>query len=319
MRAVKAAVGGLWLGVALLAGEEAFGLSGEEARTERSVHFELPEDVGPGGLLAPGQRLKLHVHLGGETAETRAGARDSGERIVAVFEGAGMVRVLVPMGPDRDPGKWQATAWLELPALPAPSAPGTLEAGGGVRPQVVRIAVSFARIRGMDLDRFAKRSVYVTMGREAGPAGPGPTATREPDLGINAATAFTALDSELPGVAGIKDEAVVENDLMAGSPRAGDFQTYWSEIGQRIRQRWGERTRTALRGGPAKYPRVRFRLYPNGVAQTIHLERSSGSSWIDEAGLESVVDIQPFSPFPATVTDPYVNVYVDFRPAPRSR
>jgi hypothetical protein len=315
---VKAVVGGLWLGVALLAGEDAFGLSGEEARTERSVRFELPEDLGPGGLLAPGQRLKLQVHLGGEAAGPRA--KDSGERIVAVFEGAGMVRVLVPMGPDRDPGKWQATAWLDLPAVPAPAAPGPLEAGVGVRPQVVRIAVSFARIRGMNLDRFAKRSVYVMVGRQAGPAGTGLTPPRGPAaLGINAATGVTAQDSEVQGVAGIKDEVLVEHDLMAGSARAGDFQAYWSGIGQRIRQRWGERTRTTLREGQAKYPRVRFRLYPNGVAQTIHLERSSGSPWIDEAGLESVVDIQPFSPFPATVTDPYVNVYVDFRPAPSSR
>jgi TonB family protein len=305
---------GLWLCVAPPAGGAAAGLAGEAVRTGGQARFELAEDADHGGLPAPGQRLKLHLELGG------GAVRDDGERLVAIFEGGGMARALAPLSRGGDAGKWQATAWLELPAMAAPVTSGSSETTGGVQAQVVRMTVTFARIRGMALDRFAKRSLYITMGRDPGRSSSGATAPGDPSgSGGNATSAFTALDAGLPGVAGIKDEALVEHDLMAGSSRAGDFQTYWGTIGQRIRQRWGQRAKAVPLEQPAGYPRVRFRLYPNGVAQTIHLERSSGSPWLDEAGLESVVDTQPFPPFPAGVTEPFVNVYVDFRPVPRRR
>lgn len=284
------------------------------SKTERSVQFELVGDI-VHGLLLPGQRVRLHVVLAREPANNKE------EHLVAVFEGAGMARVLVPMTPDHNPGMWEGTAWLELPALPstASSAESTSDPRVAA-PQVVRIAVVFARLRGMNIDQFAKRSVYVTVGRGAGVSRPNGAAPRDQaDVQIATTNAFTALDSELPSGRGITDEVVVEKDLIAGSPQSGDFQAYWKEIGRRITQRWGERARSVMREKPDRTPRVRFRLYPNGVAQTIYLERNSGSQWVDEAGLESVVDTQPFLPFPASLADPYVNVYVDFRPAARNR
>ena len=283
-------------------------------KTERSVQFELMGD-GVHGLLLPGQRVQLHVLLPREPVKNRE------ESLVAVFEGAGMARVLVPMTPDHDPGMWEGTAWLELPAFP--STASSAESANGVRaaaPQVVRIAVVFARLRGMSIDQFAKRRVYVTVGRSTGGSRPSGAAPRDQaNIQITTTNAFTALDSGLPNGRGITDEVIVEKDLVAGSPHSGDFQTYWKEIGRRITQRWGERARSVMREKPDRTPRVRFRLYPNGIPQIIYLERSSGNQWIDEAGLESVVDTQPFLPFPASLADPYVNVYVDFRLEARSK
>lgn len=283
-------------------------------KTERSVQFELMGDVAH-GLLLPGQRVQLHVLLAREPANNKE------ERLVAVFEGAGMARVLVPMTSEHDPGMWEGTAWLELPAMPSTESP--VETTGGLRtaaPQVVRIAVAFARLRGMNIDQFAKHSVYVTVGRGAGASRPNGAAPRDQaDPQVTTTNAFTAMDFGLPSARGIRDEGVVETDLVAGSPHSGDFQTYWKEIGRRITQRWGERARSVMREKSDKFPRVRFRLYPDGIAQTIYLERSSGNQWVDEAGLESVVDTQPFLPLPASLADPYVNVYVDFRPKARNR
>jgi len=283
-------------------------------KTERSVQFELMGDV-VHGLLLPGQRVQLHVLFPGEPAKNKE------ESLVAVFEGAGMARVLVPMTPDRDPGMWEGTAWLELPAFPSTASPA--ESANGVRaaaPHVVRIAVVFARLRGMSIDQFAKRRVYVTVGSGTGVGRPGGSTPRDQaDIQITTTNAFTAADSGLPNVPGIRDEVVVEKDLVAEAPHSGDFQTYWKGIGRRITQRWGERARSVMREKPDRTPRVRFRLYPGGIAQAVYLERSSGNQWVDEAGLESVVDTQPFPPFPASLADPYVNVYVDFRPEARSR
>ena len=274
-------------------------------KTERSVQFEVTGDV-VHGLLLPGQRVRLHVLLAGEPVQNKA------ERLVAVFEGAGMARILVPLTPDHDPGRWEGTVWLELPAFPSMASSAESTNGGRTAaPQVVRIAVVFARLRGMNMDQFAKRSVYVAIGRAAG--------VSRPNVQSPTTNAFAALDSGLPSGPRIKDEVLVEKDLMAGSPHSGDFQTYWREIDRRITQRWGERVHSVVREKSSGTPRVRFRLYPNGVAQTIFLEHSSGNQRIDEAGLESVVDTQPFPPFPAGLADPYVNVYVDFRKAARNR
>ena len=49
--------------------------------------------------------------------------------------------------------------------------------------------------------------------------------------------------------------------------------------------------------------KVRFKLYPNGRAQLIEIEKGSGAREIDEAGIFTIVNAQPFPPFPADLGD----------------
>jgi outer membrane biosynthesis protein TonB len=50
----------------------------------------------------------------------------------------------------------------------------------------------------------------------------------------------------------------------------------------------------------------------------VYLERTSGNQRVDQAGLDSVVEAHPFPPFPSTVTEPYVDVHVDFKGSRRN-
>jgi TonB family protein len=189
-----------------------------------------------------------------------------------------------------------------------------------VPPQAVRIDVTFARIRGMKIEQLLKRTLYVTVGHAEGSAGANEgVPSGRPVNKAGARNAFIALDDGVPAGRGIKEEALFESDLLTGSPVIGGTHTYWQEISRRITHRWSERNRS-VRGEKATMPpRVRFRLYPDGAAQTIYIERSSENQRVDDAGLESVVNTQPFQPFPAGLTDPYVDVHVDFSPGAAKR
>jgi len=62
-------------------------------------------------------------------------------------------------------------------------------------------------------------------------------------------------------------------------------------------------------------PSIGFRLYANGEAQLIEIERSSGDSELDQAAVLAVVNAHPFPRFPAGTLDPHIEVHIDM-PAP---
>jgi TonB family protein len=75
-----------------------------------------------------------------------------------------------------------------------------------------------------------------------------------------------------------------------------------------------------LRHGPStETVKVRFKLYPNGRAQLIEIEKGSGAREIDEAGIYSVVHAQPFPPFPSELGDDAVDVHLRMRTGARAR
>jgi hypothetical protein len=58
-------------------------------------------------------------------------------------------------------------------------------------------------------------------------------------------------------------------------------------------------------------------LYPSGRAQLIEIEKGSGVREIDEAGIYSVVNAQPFPPVPEDVGDEPIDVHVRMRTGAR--
>jgi TonB family protein len=59
--------------------------------------------------------------------------------------------------------------------------------------------------------------------------------------------------------------------------------------------------------------KVRFKLYSNGRAQLVEIEKGSGAREIDEAGIHTIVNAQPFPPFPSELGEDAVDVHVRMR------
>ena len=178
---------------------------------------------------------------------------------------------------------------------------------------MTRVNVTFARLQGMRLAPMFKRRVYLAMGQNGSSPSVGVQNVPPPgEIRISTAAVSTAPDEEPPSVPGIVDEAVIETDLMHGTPMPSELRSYWRELGRRIRHRWAERNAATVQEKTVRPPRIRFRLYPSGVVQMIYLERSSGNARVDIAGLESVLDTQPFLPIPGSPGESFVNVHVQF-------
>lgn len=58
-------------------------------------------------------------------------------------------------------------------------------------------------------------------------------------------------------------------------------------------------------------PGIGFRLYANGEAQLIEVERSSGDLDLDQAAVLAVVNAHPFPPFPPGTRDTHIDVHVE--------
>ncbi|MFM8551611.1 MAG: TonB C-terminal domain-containing protein, partial [Nitrospiraceae bacterium] len=256
------------------------------------------------------RRATLNVRLAGEPTGR--------QEIVAIVEGTLLTRVLVSMGPGEGPRSWQADVGLDLPDTEAGPQPNREAALRDPRQWFHRVDVTFARMRGMGLTPFLRRSVYVNLephterAAEVKPEPAQPEAVPEPPAPpVPPAVAESA---PLPGieresVSPVVDAAIAETDMPLPKPPPVAVD-YWQTLEQRVTAQFRQRVRA--KALPVRLPRVQFRLYWDGIARTITLERSSGSLQLDQAGMDSVIDAHPFPPFPGNLTDPYVDVHVDF-------
>jgi len=92
---------------------------------------------------------------------------------------------------------------------------------------------------------------------------------------------------------------------------------YWKNVSDSVARHWQQRRAQLRKDKAARSLRVQFRLYPAGFAQLIQVERSSGDATVDEAGLHTVLSLNPFPPFPPDVREPSVDVHVDLPGARR--
>lgn len=300
-------------------GSPAYAMLSLRESGSRSVAFGLTEEPAREGAVSE-QRATLSIRLDGEPVGR--------QELVAIIEGTFFTRVMVSMVPGGGSGSWQAEMSLNLPAAAA-------DMGGGQaskaeadrrdpRQRFHRIDVSFARLRGMSLAPFLRRSVYVNLEPhperqlaaqqeaapfEAVPDQPAPPQGAAPDVMTESAP-LPGIERE--SVPPVLDGVITESDLPLPKPAPVPPLTmdYWQALEQRVTAQFGPRVKAKT--APARLPRVQFRLYWDGVARMIALERSSGSAQVDRAGMDSVVDAHPFPPFPDHITDRYVDVHVDF-------
>lgn len=284
---------------------------------ERSVRLEAFADE-ESGSSPEGRRVSVTVYLSGQRGQEREKGIEAD--VVALFASPGMPRALVPMTPGPRPGELEATTKLEVPPAVWSAVPPTL-----------RIEVGFARVRGMRLDYLLRRTLSVRLDQglsaKPRPSLPSPSASLSagtPDgLGgpLGGAEPAGPIDSRAGLARAVEDHALTEIDLLAAAPaseKAGPG-AYWQEMNRRLSHHWGRRQVKVAHDKVRRNPRVGFRLYANGSAEAIRLERSSGSQQVDDAGLQSVVATQPFAPFPPALAEPYVDVHVDFRAKRASR
>jgi TonB family protein len=255
--------------------------SANQAPLKRWAHFQL-DQTGPTGDLQAGKAVTLAITLGGVTQGTLP--------VVAICES-----VLFE------------TQTVTLEPIPMSRT--------SVRPKAARIQVTFARFRQDKFERFMRRIVYVTLDRQE-PSGDSseapPIRPEEP------ASADFVVDETQPDALPVATGELAEEDLM---PLAdpGQGKAYWQHVSHLVSRSWARQVRGIRKGPSSETVRVHFRLFPNGRAQLIEIEKGSGAREIDEAGIYAVVNAQPFPPFPTELGDESVDVHVRMRTGARPR
>jgi TonB family protein len=262
----------------------------------RWARFELNQPDAAGDLQT-GKPVALVITLGGVAQGTGP--------IVALCESILFEPQLITLEQDGESSTFKAEVTLD----PMPSSRTS------VHQKAARIQVTFARARPEKLERFMKRIVYVTLDRQEPSSDTSGTPVVRPD---EPPTGDLIVDEPQPsGVAPGSTGALLEEDLMPlGDP--GQGKAYWQQVSLLVSRSWARQVRGIRRSPSSETVRVRFKLYPNGRAQLIQIEKGSGAREIDEAGIYAVVNAQPFPPLPEEVGDEPVDVHVRMRTGARS-
>ena len=261
---------------------------------QRSVRFLLHEQKRFHVSAGEQHRIPLTIELSREPSDP--------DHILLILERTFPGHLVVPMAPMAASGIWQATVLLDPVSQ--------LQTAG--KPHGYVIDASFARMEGTKLNRFMKRSVYIALGTAEDLCSAYQPEKRSPRNTV--AGIFTPDDVEAADPV-VQDDPINETHL-AGVRAPEGGAAYWWGIKQRIAERWKDQhKRYRIRSHTKTAPQVQFRLYANGMAQTAYLEQSSGYSRVDRAALASVVDSQPFPPFPANIGRCYLDVRIDLNTA----
>jgi TonB family protein len=265
-------------------------------QVSRWARFELNEQDSTGDLQT-GKPLTLVITLGG--------VPQGSTPIVATCESILFEPQTVTLEPDAESSTLKGEVTLE----PMPTSRTS------VHQKAARIQVTFARFRQDKFERFMRRIVYVTLDRQeptSDSAEPSAVRPEEP------ATSDLIVDEVQPDVAPVSAGQLAEEDLMPlADPGRG--KAYWQQVSLLVSRSWAKQVRGVRRGPTSETVRVRFKLYPNGRAQLIEIEKGSGAREIDEAGIYAVVNAQPFPPLPDEVGDEVIDVHVRMRTGARPK
>jgi len=242
------------------------------------------------GEIQLGKPLELSVAIGG--------VAQGSAPLVAICESVLFERQVVTLEPGEAPMVMMGSAALE----PIPA--GKLS----IPPKAARVHVTFARLREGKFERVLTRVVYITLGAaEASETSDPPALVREKIVG-------EALmpDEEQPDVVPVSGGQVAEEDLLP-LPAPDQSRAYWQQISALVSRSWSRAVRHVRHAPASETVRVRFRLYPSGRAQLIQIEKGSGAREVDEAGIYTIVQAQPFPPFPGEAGSEAVDVHVRMR------
>ena len=257
---------------------------------KRWVQFELnqPESIGD---QQAGKPVTLRILLRGQ-AIGRA-------PVVAICESKVFYPRTVTLEPDAAFLVWQGTVTLEPIPMSRTSVP----------PKAARVQVTFARSRSDKAERFLRRVVYITLDQTE----PVSEERALPPVQGEALPSEDVIVEEVQkAVAPIVAHPVFEEDLGART-LSGEKKAYWRQVSQLINRTWARHVRAVRHAPSSETVKIRFKLYPNGRAQLIEVEKGSGAREIDEAGIHAVIQAQPFPPFSAELEDGPVDVHVRMR------
>ena len=269
--------------------------------TKRWAQFELTQAESVEDLRT-GKPVTLTILLRGVTAGMTP--------VVATCESIAFVTQTVTLEPDTESMALKGTVTLEPILMSRTSLP----------PRAARLQVIFARSRQDTLDPFMRRVVYVTMGpleavKENSEVENSelPSVRPEESQGED-----VILDEVKPAVEPVETGSVAEEDLVPFSP-PGEGKAYWQQVNHLISRSWARQIRGIRRAPSRETVRVRFKMFPNGRAQLIEIEKGSGDREVDEAGIYAVINAQPFLPFPSELEEDAVDVHVQLRTGSRGR
>ena len=263
---------------------------------KRWAQFELSQ-VESMGDPQTGKPVTLTIFLGGVTAGMTP--------VVATCESIAFQSQTVTLEPDAESMALKGTVTLD-PILMSRTT---------VSSRAARVQVTFARSRQDKLERFMRRIVYVTMDRlePANESSESPPVRPEESQSED-----VILDEVQPAVDPVATGALAEEDLVPyASP--GEGKAYWQHVSHLISRSWARQVRGIRHRPSGETVKVHFKMFSNGRAQLIEIEKGSGAREIDEAGIYAVVNAQPFLPFPSELREDAVDVHVRMRTGSRGR
>ena len=263
---------------------------------KRWAQFELNQAESMGDPQA-GKPVTLTIILGGVIADMTP--------VVAICESSIFQAQMVTLEPDEESMVLRGTVTLEPILMSRTSVP----------PRAARVQVTFTRPRQDKFERFMRRIVYVTMDRSE----PSNESSEVPPvLPDESQTQDIILDEVKPAVEPVSTDTLAEEDLVPfASPGAG--KAYWQQVSHLISRSWARQIRGIRHAPSSETVKVRFKMFANGRAQLIEIEKGSGAREIDEAGIYAVINAQPFLPFPSELEGDVVDVHVRMRTASRGR
>ena len=258
--------------------------------TKRWAQFDLDQEESAADILS-GKPITLTVTLGGVSPGSTP--------IVAICESVHFQTQTLTLEPDTVSMVSKGTVTLE-PIPPSRTS---------VPPKVARIQVTFARSRQDKLERFMRRIVYVTLDPQEQV---GDSSDPPPLRSDDSRNDDVVIDGVQPDVEPVSTSTMAEEDLLP-LPSPDEGTGYWKQISYLISRSWSRQVRGIRHTPGGETVKVRFKLYSNGRAQLVEIEKGSGAREIDEAGIHTIVNAQPFPPFPTELGEDAVDVHVRMR------
>jgi TonB family protein len=265
---------------------------------KRWAQFELSQTESMGDLKS-GKPLTLAISLGGITPGVTP--------VVATCESIAFQGQTITLEPDTESMMLKGIVTLEPIVMSRTTVP----------PRAARVQVTFARARQGRLERFMQRIVYVTLDHSE-PADAHEGSTPTPIRPKESQREDGIVDSVQSGVVPVAPGPLAEEDLIPVAS-SGKGEAYWQHIGHLISRSWARQLRGIRHRSSNETVKVHFKVFPNGRAQLIEIEKGSGTREIDEAGIYAVVNAQPFLPFPSELGDDAVDVHIRMQAGTQKR
>ena len=217
-----------------------------------------------------------------------------GDPFVAVLESPAFASQTIPLEIDPDRHRYSATVNL-----------GRLSTTMGTPQKATPIQIQVARQRGLHLETLVRRTIVVTI------ATPGYAdhQTAPVDLSTHLTDRLPQTEEASLDLA-LLDGRVDEEELVENK-RLQRQEGSWKMLQRLIHRRMQDEAAPYRHRGVPRVPGIGFRLYANGEAQLIEVERSSGDMELNQAAVLAVLNTYPFPRFPAGTRDAHIEVHVD--------